>query len=190
VGGREKFSLSFRPTSSSLLSSTRRDPHAKHQIAFEYLALPRLLQLTHEFVTKFLTVKLELNGLLERLLYLGSAPNHSDPPTAPLSSHFLTEVFMSATAPLSKLAELRAKTDEDLVSIIDNALEAGLLLAANESDVDPAGVLHRRAADICADTVMLVEKVENVGERRRLEEKLRQLRNALDRRLQVQTACS
>ena len=97
---------------------------------------------------------------------------------------------MSATAPLAKLSELRAKTDEDLVSIIDNALEAGLLLAANESDVDPAGVLHRRAADICADTVMLVEKVENVGERRRLEEKLRQLRNALDRRLQVQTACS
>ena len=97
---------------------------------------------------------------------------------------------MSATAQLSKLAELRAKTNRDLVSIIDNALEAGLLLAANESDVDPAGVLHRRAADICADTVMLVEKVENVGERRRLEEKLRQLRNALDRRLQVQTACS
>ena len=95
---------------------------------------------------------------------------------------------MSATAPLSKLAELRAKTDEDLVSIIDNALEAGLLLAANESDVDPAGVLHRRAADICADTVMLVEKVENVGERRRLQEKLRQLRKSLDRRLQVQTA--
>jgi hypothetical protein len=87
---------------------------------------------------------------------------------------------MTATAQLSKLAELRAKTDRALVSIIDNALEVGLLLAANEPDVDPAGVLHRRAADIYADTVILVEKVEDVRERRRLEEKLRQLRHALD----------
>jgi hypothetical protein len=69
---------------------------------------------------------------------------------------------MSATAQLSKLAELRAKTDRDLVSIIDNALKLGLLLASNEPDVDPAAVLHRRAADIYADTVMLVGKVENV----------------------------
>ena len=95
---------------------------------------------------------------------------------------------MSATAQLSKLAELRAKTDRELVSIIDNALELGLLLAAKEPDVDPEGVLHRRAADIYADTVMLVEKVENVGKRRRLEEKLRQLRHALDKQVQVQPA--
>jgi hypothetical protein len=67
-----------------------------------------------------------------------------------------------------------------LVSIIDNALQVGLLLAANEADLDPAGVLHRRTADIYADTVMLVEKVENVSERRRLEEKLRWLRHVLD----------
>ena len=96
---------------------------------------------------------------------------------------------MSATAQLSKLAELRAKTDRDLVSIIDNALEVGLLLAANEPDVEPAGVLHRRAAaDIYADTVMLVQRVEDVGERRRLEEKLRQLRNSLDRHVQTATS--
>ena len=94
---------------------------------------------------------------------------------------------MSATAQLSKLAELRAKTDRDLVSIIDNALEVGLLLAANEPEVDPHGVLHRRAADIYAETVRLVEKVEDVGERRQLEERVRQLRNALDRQVQVQT---
>jgi hypothetical protein len=97
---------------------------------------------------------------------------------------------MTATAQLSKLAELRAKTDRDLVSIIDNALDLGLLLAANEFDVDPAGVLHRRAADIYADTVMLVEKVEDVGERRRLEERLRQLRDVLDRRVQVAAGTS
>jgi hypothetical protein len=92
---------------------------------------------------------------------------------------------MTATAQLSKLAELRAKTDRDLVSIIDNALEVGLLLAADEPDVDPAGVLHRRAADIYADMVMLVQKVETVSERRRLEGRLRQLRESLERRRAV-----
>ena len=91
-------------------------------------------------------------------------------------------------SPTSKLAELRAKTDRDLVTIVDNALEVGLPLAANEPDVDPAGVLHRRAADIYADTLMLASKVEDVGERRRLEEKLRQLRHALDKQVQVQPA--
>jgi hypothetical protein len=92
---------------------------------------------------------------------------------------------MSDTAKRSKLTELRAKTDRDLVRIIDNALEIGLLLAANEPDVDPAGVLHRRAADIYADTLMLASKVEDVGERRRLEEKLKQLRKSLDRHMQT-----
>ena len=92
---------------------------------------------------------------------------------------------MTATSQQSKLAELRAKTDRQLVSIIENALEVGLLLAANEADVDPAGLLHRRAANIYADAVMLVEKVEDVSERRRLEEKLRRVRNALDRRAQM-----
>jgi len=89
---------------------------------------------------------------------------------------------MSATAPLSKLAELRAKTDQDLVRIIENAVEVGLLLAANEPDVDPAGVLHRKAVDIYTDAVMLVQKVENAGERQRLEDRLKQLRESLDRR--------
>jgi hypothetical protein len=86
---------------------------------------------------------------------------------------------MTATAQLSKLAELRAKTDRDLVSLIDNALEVGLL-AANEHDVDPHGVLHRKAADTYADTVMLIEKVEDVRERRRLEGRLKQLRATLE----------
>jgi hypothetical protein len=95
---------------------------------------------------------------------------------------------MSATAQLSKLAELRAKTDRELATIIRNALELGLLLAYTEPDADPTGVLRHRAADIYADTVLLVEKVENVREQRRLEEKLRQLHNALDRQVRVQMA--
>jgi len=88
---------------------------------------------------------------------------------------------MSAPAQLSKLAELRAKTDRDLVWLIVNAVGLGLLLAANERDVDPVGELHRRAADIYADTVILVDKVENVRERLWLEGRLEQLRESLER---------
>jgi hypothetical protein len=50
---------------------------------------------------------------------------------------------MSATAQLSKVDELRARTDQDLVHLIDKALEVGLLLAADERDVDRAGVWRR-----------------------------------------------
>lgn len=95
---------------------------------------------------------------------------------------------MTAASKLSKLAELRAKTDRDLAQIISNAVELGLLLAAHEADFDPTSILHRRAAHIYADAMMLVEKVENARERRRLEEKLRQLRIALDTHVQVRTA--
>jgi len=86
------------------------------------------------------------------------------------------------TSDLSKLAQLRAKTDRDLVALIDKALENGLLLADVEPDVDAAGVLHGRAADIYTDTVMLVALVEDMQERRRLEDKLDRLRGALDGR--------
>ena len=49
--------------------------------------------------------------------------------------------------------------------------------------------MHRRAADIYADAVMLVEKVEDLGERRQLEEKLGRLRKGLElRRAQVASA--
>jgi hypothetical protein len=89
---------------------------------------------------------------------------------------------MSATAQPSKLAELRAKTDQDLVRIIGNAVEVGLLLAVNEPDVDPAGVLHRRAEEIYGNTLMLIPRIEDVSERRRLEDRLRVLRTSLDRR--------
>jgi hypothetical protein len=95
---------------------------------------------------------------------------------------------LPATSQSSKLAELRSRTDRDLVAVIENALDRGLLLAYNEPDVDPAGVLHRRAAKIYTDASMLVAVVENVTGRRRLRGKLTELRNALDRQLQVQIA--
>lgn len=104
------------------------------------------------------------------------------PTRAPLSGPLSTEVFMSATAPLSKLAELRAKTDQDLVRIIDNAMEVGFLLVATDRHVDSAKQLHGRAEEIYANSLMLLPKVEDVNERRRLEGRLNQLRESLDRR--------
>jgi len=97
---------------------------------------------------------------------------------------------MTAISEIFKLAELRAKTDRELVLLINNALDLGLLLAGNEADVDPSGVLHDRAADIYADTATLVLKVENVREQQRLAAKLRQLRDALDRRVRVAASTS
>ena len=95
---------------------------------------------------------------------------------------------MSATAQLSKLAELRAKTDQDLVSIIDHVLEVGLLLGATNMPVDSAEPLHGRAEGMYANTLTLLPKVEDVSERRRLEGRLNQLRERLDQR-QAQVAC-
>jgi hypothetical protein len=89
----------------------------------------------------------------------------------------------------SKLAELRAKTDRDLAAVIDNALELGLLLAYNETEVDPAGVLYRRAADIYVDTVMLIAVVKDASEQQWLERKLAQLRKDLDRSAHSRMAC-
>lgn len=89
---------------------------------------------------------------------------------------------MSATAQLSKLAELRAKTDQDLVRIIDNALEVGLVIATTGTRVESAMQLHSRAEEIYADTLMLLPKIEDVNERWRLEGRLKQLRESLEQR--------
>ena len=89
---------------------------------------------------------------------------------------------MNAPAQLSKLAELRAKTDGELVGIIDNALEVGLLLAATNTRGDSAGRLHGRAQEIYANTLILLPKVEDMSKRRRLEERLKQLQEGLEPR--------
>jgi hypothetical protein len=92
---------------------------------------------------------------------------------------------MSAAAQLSKLAELRAKTDRELVGIIDSALKVGLLLAATNTHGDSAGQLHGRAQEIYANTLILLPKVEDVSKRRRLEERLKQLQAGLEPRRAV-----
>ena len=94
---------------------------------------------------------------------------------------------MSATLELSKLAELRAKTDQELIKIIDNELERGLhsalmTEAAKEaSDSDSAQPPHIRAETAYAEALKLLPMVDDRSERRRLEKKLKQLREALDR---------
>jgi hypothetical protein len=93
---------------------------------------------------------------------------------------------MSATAQLCKLTELRAKTDRDLVWLIDNGLE--MLLPLADTHGDSGTPLPARAQEIYANNLMLIPKVEDVGERRRLEEMLKQLRERLEGRM-TQVAC-
>ena len=94
---------------------------------------------------------------------------------------------MSATLELSKFAELRAKTDQELVKIIDNELERGLHFAIMTegakpaSDSDSARPPDIRAETAYAEALKLLPVVDDHSERRRLEKKLRQLREALDR---------
>jgi hypothetical protein len=95
---------------------------------------------------------------------------------------------MSARAQLSKLTELRAKTDRELVSVIDNAVEVGLLIAASGTQSAAAVRLHGRAREIYTDALMLIPKVEDVSERRRLEERLKLLRETLGGHQQAHAA--
>jgi len=90
---------------------------------------------------------------------------------------------MSA-ARLSKLAELRAKTDQDLVRIISSELESGLQSVAAETSVDSSG-----ARSIYANALRLLPKVENLNERRKLEANLEVLRERLKRRRAVAVGC-
>src|SRR5690242_8753860 len=87
---------------------------------------------------------------------------------------------MSATLELSKLAELRAKTDQELVEVIDNELERGLSFAVMTEGAKPVPP-QIRAKTAYAEAMKLLPVVDDRSERRRLEKKLRQLREALDR---------
>jgi len=93
---------------------------------------------------------------------------------------------MSSASVYSKLAELRAKTDHELVRLIDDQLNLGFRVALTA----PA-----TAAKVYAEARKLTDKVEDPGERRRLESKLSQLRETLDGLsapdiLQMFAACS
>ena len=70
---------------------------------------------------------------------------------------------MNSTLEVFKLAELRAKTDRELVAIIDTELELGLRFAPG----------HLRAKIAYANARNLLPKVEDLTQRRRLEAKLK-----------------
>ncbi len=72
---------------------------------------------------------------------------------------------MESTVNMSKLAELRVRTDRDLVRIIDQELELGL-------------GSHILAENAWAEALKLLPAVEDLRERWRLEKKLMQLEYA------------
>jgi hypothetical protein len=92
---------------------------------------------------------------------------------------------MSTLSESSKLVELRAKTDRQLVAIITNRLEKGLNLA--QTDLSRA-----RAREAYAEARKLLPWVSNLNrsERRHLEEKLERLRQHLNAGASAATACA
>ena len=82
-------------------------------------------------------------------------------------------------AQMSKLAELRAKTDRELVCLVGNSLEIGLQCARAAADGPTR--LRAKAEDICAKALILLPRIENLSERRRLEKKVTELQAVLER---------
>jgi hypothetical protein len=87
---------------------------------------------------------------------------------------------MSVARELSKLAELRLKTDRDLVQVIGQALENALSIVAPDRSADSAARLRGRAEKIYAKVATLIPKVEDPAERRGLEARLSLLREGLE----------
>jgi len=97
---------------------------------------------------------------------------------------------MNTRTESSKLFELRAKTDRQLVVFITNRLDSGLRLAGGEAYRAEAGGIYEEVS-------ALLPWVRDItkAERRLLESKLAQLREVLDdfssdAELNVETACS
>jgi|SRR5579864_489771 len=92
---------------------------------------------------------------------------------------------MSTTLELCKLAELRVKTDQELVRIINDQLERGLRLTLIAEGKSSTRTFHSteplHAENAYAEGMKSLLMVEDPSERRRLERKLKQLREALDR---------
>ena len=92
---------------------------------------------------------------------------------------------MSINSELATLAGLRAKTDQQLIRLVDSGLERALHLVSTWSakDSDGAEQLRAKAEKACADAAQLLPKIYGLSdlERQRRETKLRELREALDR---------
>lgn len=91
---------------------------------------------------------------------------------------------------LSKLAELRAKTDRELVILIDKelelALEFALITDTSTNDFDSVTKSRIKARKICIRVVRLLAKVDDLQEHLRLEKKLKRLRGALEEQVREQ----
>jgi hypothetical protein len=91
---------------------------------------------------------------------------------------------MESRTQFFKLQELRTKTDRQLVIIIDKALDLAFRfasLAESKYQGISAELPRNRAQISFAEAAKLMTRVENLDERRRLEAKLQQLREDLDR---------
>jgi hypothetical protein len=94
---------------------------------------------------------------------------------------------MTTTLRIAKLAELRAKTDQELAKMINNEVGRGLQLALmvgggkSVDDFDAMEPLRMDAEEAYSEALELLPYLDDLGEQRRLEGKVRQLRQALDR---------
>jgi uncharacterized protein YicC (UPF0701 family) len=82
---------------------------------------------------------------------------------------------MNSASTWSKLAQLRVKTDQELSLVIDNSLESALNLLES---AEPQRV---RAEKAYAEAAKLLPKLDDSRERRRLKNKLAQVRESLER---------
>ena len=92
---------------------------------------------------------------------------------------------MSDTSRQSKLAELRAKTDGDLVNVIHTELASGMELAtgSNFGSAD-----HASAEQAYAIAMKFLETLDDPSELAALHQKSTQLRKAIDERAQARPA--
>ena len=91
---------------------------------------------------------------------------------------------MTDVSQFSKLSELRRKTDQELVGLLNDGLELAFRLARATGSAKS----YTEAQDVHAEVSNLLHKVDDANERRRLEKKLSELREILD--LLPEPACS
>jgi hypothetical protein len=91
---------------------------------------------------------------------------------------FVKEIRLTCISKEAKLAELRAKTDIELVRYVNNELSHGARFASQSNPQS-----HSRAEEAYSEIARLLPVVHGLdeSERRRLEAKLKRLRAMLDR---------
>ena len=94
---------------------------------------------------------------------------------------------MADVSQFSKLAELRRKTEQELVGLLGDGLELGFHLARvaaeTNNTTNDSAKSFAQAEDVHAEISKLLHKVDDATERRQLEKKLNELRETLDRQM-------